>query len=224
MENYKNTINTKFLNYLSDSILMVLGSESIIVSTIIDESLIIDGFTESNVLPSNNELKNIVNSCCEKIYGHPINIDVVSTIISVTDSPGFSGLSNLRVENKFRPVITDDVESESQPKSVFPHGYSLNYGRTIYYYLDRIFNNIKGHIGLKYGYVSYNNEKLSFVGKSFYTNKKVESLILDHFDFESDLEEFKTHLSGYDFTRDVTDPFEPKPWLDDSLIKKIESF
>ena len=62
MENYKNTINTKFLNYLSDSILMVLGSESIIVSTIIDESLIIDGFTESNVLPSNNELKNIVNS------------------------------------------------------------------------------------------------------------------------------------------------------------------
>ena len=36
-------------------------------------------------------------------------------------------------------------------------------------------------------------------------------MILDVFDF--DLESFKHVVSTYDFTKDIDEPLEPKPWL-----------
>jgi hypothetical protein len=102
--------------------------------------------------------------------------------------------------------------------SEFPHGYSLNMGRSHYYYSEYIAHNIMSPIvsqKLSFKCSTKLNEDEDFMidikSNSIYNDELVKSMILDVFDF--DLESFNEKLVGYDFLDDINHPFDKKPWL-----------
>ena len=56
-----------------------------------------------------------------------------------------------------------------------------------------------------------------------YDEEKIQSLVLDVFDFNLDKFESE-YLKGYDYDLDTTDPFGEKPWLVKDKIKDILIF
>lgn len=102
--------------------------------------------------------------------------------------------------------------------SEFPHGYSLNMGRIHYYYSEYVaYNSMTAsqtkEMDFKISTIKDSDEDFMFElrCKSIYNDNVVKSMILDVFDF--DLESFKHVVSTYDFSKDIDEPFAPKPWL-----------
>ena len=102
--------------------------------------------------------------------------------------------------------------------SEFPHGYSLNMGRSHYYYSEYIAHNIMTPIvsqKLSFKISTRLDEDEDFMidikSNSIYNDGFVKSMILDVFDF--DLTTFNERLVGYDFLDDILHPFDNKPWL-----------
>lgn len=108
--------------------------------------------------------------------------------------------------------------------SEFPHGYSLNQGRLLYYYGKHIFYNIpsvhnkntftfdmsteKGEDGDQMFYVIHNQLK----------KERLTSAVLDMFDF--DMSWLETEIKKVDWSIEITNPLEDY----DFLKKKIKDF
>ena len=102
--------------------------------------------------------------------------------------------------------------------SEFPYGYSLNMGRSHYYYSEYIAHNIMTPIAskkLSFKISTRLDEDEDFMidikSNSMYHDGFVKSMILDVFDF--DLKTFNERLNGYDYLDDINLPFDKKPWL-----------
>jgi hypothetical protein len=108
--------------------------------------------------------------------------------------------------------------------SEFPHGYSLNQGRLLYYYGKHIFYNIppvhnkntftfdmsteKGEDGDQMFYIIHNQ----------YKEERLTSAVLDMFDF--DMTWLETEIKKVDWSVELTNPLEDY----DFLKKKIKDF
>lgn len=220
------TLNSKhsFVNLIADSIVNELNSKSIISVTLSDNYIIINGITSCLNVLSDYSIKNIINYCSNDIFNKIKDFTIVNTIKYNKKIDDDYQINNLNVYNTIRPIYNLNEPTSNPEKlqytSEFPHGYSLDCGRLILYYCETIFKNIKNHIGLKSGVISVNDKIITFTGDCYLSNQKVESLILDYFDFNFML--FKEKLQGYDLKRDVLHPLETKPWLSDDMILKID--
>ena len=113
--------------------------------------------------------------------------------------------------------------SPIQPTSFFPHGYSLNMGRSLMYYSEYIATNIFNMIycnKLKLMLTTEKDSEGDFKIKVeadsfFFDNEKIKSLILDLFSFDFDL--FNNSLKDYDFCDDIKKPRDKKPWLEKNI-------
>ncbi len=132
------------------------------------------------------------------------------------------------------PFIFSNIDTRNHTNfhsiaSEFPHGYSLNLGRSEYYYSEYICNHLFDLIHSKTIYFNYTNRivnddyDIDIEVDSIYSKKDILSLILDVFDF--DLEKFNNeYIKDYDITNDIKDPFGDKPWLIKDRIKDMIIF
>jgi hypothetical protein len=145
----------------------------------------------------------------------------------------YQKISNSSVELDFSENGTDDLDfftySPLNISSEFPHGYSFNMGRGYYYYSEYICNHlfktlICDEIKFKCSTVKNLNDdyNINIITDSIYNKEKMESLVLDVFDFN--LNKFKNKLVGYNYIKDVTEPLGEKPWLVKDEIKNIIIF
>lgn len=123
-----------------------------------------------------------------------------------------------------------DINKEYEEKdsmivnSEFPHGYSLNQGRILYYYLKNILYSIPtNYIFTSLTFKIDKKDGLDFkVFNNFFTNNEeddiLQSAILDCFDFDTNelenkikkvdiLEELINPLSEYDFLKEIKKDF-----------------
>jgi len=113
----------------------------------------------------------------------------------------------------FLNEINDDnliVQSE------FPHGYSLNQGRLLYYYGKHIMYNIPSNYPVTYLTFNLSTEKNEDGEQLFSINKNEEltSAVLDVFDF--DMSWLENEIKKVDWYVEVTNPLE-----DYDFLKKI---
>jgi hypothetical protein len=113
----------------------------------------------------------------------------------------------------FLNEINDDnliVQSE------FPHGYSLNQGRLLYYYGKHIMYNIPSNHPVTYLTFNLSTEKNEDGEQLFSINKNEEltSAVLDVFDF--DMSWLENEIKKVDWYVEVTNPLE-----DYDFLKKI---
>jgi hypothetical protein len=103
-------------------------------------------------------------------------------------------------------------------KSGFPHGFSLNYGRTGLYYCEYIANHLfsvckTDKISFKFKEsITDGIPKIEINCKTPYPLESVNSMVLDVFDLN--LTRFKKkYLQSYDLKLDVDNQRDKKPWL-----------
>ena len=114
--------------------------------------------------------------------------------------------------------------------SEFPYGHSLNMGRLHLYYSEYIANHIFSTISsnkIEFKISTKINQDEDFdievySPNSPYSNKTIKSLILDVFNF--DLTDFQFLFVNYDVSRDLTEPFEKKPWLVKDRVEDVIIF
>ena len=109
--------------------------------------------------------------------------------------------------------------------SEFPHGYSLNQGRLLYYYGKHIFYNIPKSYPVSSLIFELTTKKnkddeqvLSVITPTFENDSILESAILDVFDF--DMNWLETEIKKVDWSIEITNPLEDY----DFLKKKIKDF
>lgn len=139
----------------------------------------------------------------------------------------------IEVNNFFQVEIQKPIYQESVSnsfdlsfKSSFPHGFSYDTGRLIYYYYLYIFNQISSTINSTQMKIELKNVKEDFElevkTKSIYGTETIESLILDVFDFN--LEVFKEKLRNYNILEDIISPDKDKPYLIQDRLKDVIIF
>jgi len=116
------------------------------------------------------------------------------------------------LQNEFCKFVPMTITSE------FPYGHSLSMGRSILYYSEYICNHLEsslrtGDIVFKFSTKMNDNDDydISITTDSMYKDSDITSVILDVFDFN--LTKFTNEIKGYDVIKDITNPFDSKPWL-----------
>jgi hypothetical protein len=108
--------------------------------------------------------------------------------------------------------------------SEFPHGYSLNQGRLLYYYGKHIFYNIPSvhnkntftfHISTEKG---IDGDQMFYIIHNQFKEERLTSAVLDMFDF--DMSWLETEIKKVDWSIEITNPLEDY----DFLKKKIKDF
>jgi hypothetical protein len=107
--------------------------------------------------------------------------------------------------------------------SEFPYGYSLNLGRSLIYYAEYISHNVFNTLSVEHMKLIITNQKkldgdqiIKIESKSPYPQEKIESLILDNFDF--DLEKFNSLFQDYNLCDEIKKPTGKKPWLVKNIV------
>jgi len=108
--------------------------------------------------------------------------------------------------------------------SEFPHGYSLNQGRLLYYYGKHIFYNIPSvhnkntftfHMSTEKG---IDGDQMFYIIHNQFKEERLTSAVLDMFDF--DMTWLETQIKKVDWSVELTNPLEDY----DFLKKKIKDF
>jgi len=109
--------------------------------------------------------------------------------------------------------------------SEFPYGFSKNYLKNLYLYLEHISYNIQDYFG--YNFIEFeveqsengNVEIVNILTDSVYSSSKLHSIILDN--FEMNVSEIDELISSHDFVRDMLYSINSSPWY---TIKENSEF
>lgn len=126
--------------------------------------------------------------------------------------------------NEYGRPILNPIHSE--PRIIYtseiPFGYSLDF-KVPFYYGEFISKDLLKFTRAQQVHIDYKGEEnLDIVVKSIYSKKDIESCVLDIYDFN--FESFKEKLTGYNFIKEITEPYTNKPWLSESLLKEYIIF
>lgn len=113
--------------------------------------------------------------------------------------------------------------SPLQVTSEFPHGYSLNIGRSLIYYSEYISYNLFNTLSVNHMEMLITNQKninddqiIEIKSNSLYPKENIKSLILDNFDF--DFDKFNVLFNEYDLCDEIKKPTGEKPWLVKNIV------
>jgi len=127
-----------------------------------------------------------------------------------------------------KPVDYSFKDIKGSRQSEFPYGYSLNNGRSAFYYCEyvanQLFPSIKAtNMSIKYSdFVDdeTNDPVIEIISNSPYLNETIKSMVLDVFDFNVSRFEVK-YLKNYDLTTDLDTQLQSKPWLVKDKISEL---
>jgi hypothetical protein len=238
------------VNLLSDYILSQIPKEEESIIQVVDcnNFYVIKGKTTHNEPLDIVKIKDEFISKYEELLGerklsHTIDLIEYDSKINKVDHLSFTLHNNNKNcsyhYKQIESFIDDDTNSYDfdlhiktidEDKSLifcseFPHGYSLNQGRLLYYYGKHIFYNIPKSYpvsSLIFELTTKKNEDdeqvLSVITPSFENDNILESAILDVFDFNMNW--LETEIKKVDWSTEITNPLEDYNFLK----KKIKDF
>ena len=229
-----NNRNTRSLNVnlLSDFLLSKIPSESKTILQIADceNFFVIKGKTSSKELLDLPKLMEEFLERFKEFIPEKINSNTIDLIEYDTDLNGpqeltFNFYNTENCSYSHRQISEKKSEDETLVVcSEFPHGYSLNQGRALYYYMKNIVYSIPPNYIFTSLTFKLNKEKeidLKVFNNFFSDNEEDETLtsaILDCFDFDTSeienkikkvgwFQELTNPLSEYDFLKEVKKNF-----------------
>lgn len=223
-----NITKQTILNLLAEHILNEFGPDTATQITVLDQGnfLVILGCTNTK---KSLKLTEVFNEFTYKYSdliseaNYPKELSLVN-FIRVSKEDDLVTSCNINLYNTERPSINSnyiytglkEINSPDILSSQFPHGYGLKTNRALLLYFEYIAYNLMEGTNTSEMCISFYKEK-EFEGKleinslSLRNNEKIKSAILDLFDL--DYNKFISEYYNYDFTREVLEPNEEKPWL-----------
>lgn len=127
-----------------------------------------------------------------------------------------------------KPIDYSFKDIRGSRQSEFPYGYSLNNGRSAFYYCEyiayQLFKAIKAtNMSIKYTDAideETNDPIIQILSNSPYLNEKIKSMVLDVFDFNIQRFE-KKYLKDYNIETDLDTQLDTKPWLVGDKISEL---
>jgi hypothetical protein len=217
--NSRNGLCNFFAEYISTELSQEGKFDTVISVTDCESLIIIKGYTENETI---QDIKEIIN----KFISHHsveftfVDLEKISTIdmVSFGEKNKFKNKSlKWRFEKyvhfpnySVNEVITPIISSE------FPYGFSKNYLKNLYLYLEHIVYNIQDYFG--YNFIEFevgqsetgHVEIINILTDSVYSSSKLHSIILDN--FEMNVLEINELISSYDFVRDMLYSINSSPW------------
>jgi hypothetical protein len=217
-----------FAEYISNEI-SENGKYKTAISVVDCETLLlIKGYTEKEQI---QDVKEIINKFISTYWSEFsfINLEKVSTLDMITfgEEKKFKDKTlKFRFERDVQiPKFDVNVVNTPIVSSKFPYGYSKNYLKNLYLYLEHIIYNIQDHFG--YNFIELTVEQdnrgdveiIEILTDSFYSTTKLKSIILDN--FEMNVGEINDLIKEQDLIRELPNGIMNSPWL---VIKENSEF
>jgi hypothetical protein len=229
-------------NLFADFLIEKLGLEinSIIHVTDNNNFFVINGITESSDLLGIYDLKDEFNKKYEDILASPIThtFDLIQYGMELTPKTKHKSVYHITSDNVsyhhnlidnfkisgdsfFNNGVTSylDTESDFSPVcSEFPHGYSYDQGRILYYYGKLISYNLSFKVlgsKLELNLLKDSNEDGEFIESVYlddnFSDDKLKSYLLDTFDFNYN--KIREEIKKVDLSLEITNPLNDYEFL-----------
>lgn len=229
-------------NLFADFLIEKLGLEanSIIHVTDNNNFFVINGITESSDLLGIYDLKDEFNKKYENVFDSRIThtFDLIQYGMDLSPKPKHKSVYHITSDNvSYHHSLIDsfkmsgdsyyhngittykEVESDFSPVcSEFPHGYSLDQGRVLYYYGKLISYNIAFKVlgtKLELNLLKESNEDGEFLESVYlddnYGDDKLKSYLLDTFDFNYN--KIREEIKKVDLSLEITNPLNDFEFL-----------
>lgn len=209
-----------FAEYVSNEI-SENGKYDTVISVSDCESLIlVKGYSSKKEF---QDVKSILNSFISKFWAEFSFIDLtkVSTLDMVTfdESKKFK---NKKLTFKFYrdinlPNYNLNMVNSPIVTSEFPYGFSKNYLKNLYFYLEHVLYNVQSHFIYNFIEMSVVQDEngdvdiISIITDSVYQPEKLKSIIYDN--FTMNVSEISNVINNYDIVNDMVYSLKQSPWI-----------
>ncbi len=226
--NSRNGLCNFFAEYISTELSQEGKYDTVISVTDCESLIIIKGYTENETI---QDIKEIINKFISQhsVEFSFVDLEKISTIDMVSFGEK-NKFKNKKLKWRFEkyvhfPNYTVNEVNTPVINSEFPYGFSKNYLKNLYLYLEHISYNIQDYFG--YNFIEFeveqsengNVEIVNILTDSVYSSSKLHSIILDN--FEMNVSEIDELISSHDFVRDMLYSINSSPWY---TIKENSEF
>ena len=226
--NSRNGLCNFFAEYVANELSENGKYNSVISVTDCETLILIKGFTENENI---QDIKDIINKFIS-LHSSEFtftDIEKISTIdmVSFGEKNKFKNKTlKWRFEKyvhfpnySVNEVITPIISSE------FPYGFSKNYLKNLYLYLEHIVYNVQDHFG--YTFIELTVEEdyrgdveiIDIISNSVYPPSRLKSIIYDN--FEMNVSEIDDLIKDQDLVREISYSIHNSPWF---VIKENSEF
>ena len=217
-----------FAEYVSEEISQNGKYETMISVSDCDTLILIKGYTKREDIV---DVKDIVNKFISKYWAEFTFTDLqkVSTLDMITFGEE-KKFKERRLKFHFDrdvqfPKFDMNVVNTPIVSSEFPYGFSKNYLKNLYFYLEHIVYNVQDHFG--YTFIEPTVEEdirggvkiTDILSNSVYPSTVLKSIIYDN--FEMDVSEINELIKEQDLVKELSYSIQNSPWL---IIKENSEF
>jgi hypothetical protein len=217
-----------FAEYVSEEISQNGKYETMISVSDCDTLILIKGYTKREDIV---DVKDIVNKFISKYWAEFTFTDLqkVSTLDMITFGEE-KKFKERRLKFHFDrdvqfPKFDMNVVNTPIVSSEFPYGFSKNYLKNLYFYLEHIVYNVQDHFG--YTFIELTVEEdirggvkiTDILSNSVYPSTVLKSIIYDN--FEMDVSEINELIKEQDLVKELSYSIQNSPWL---IIKENSEF
>jgi hypothetical protein len=217
-----------FAEYVSEEISQNGKYETMISVSDCDTLILIKGYTKREDIV---DVKDIVNKFISKYWSEFSFTDLqkVSTLDMITFGEE-KKFKEKRLKFHFErdvqfPKFDMNVVNTPIVSSEFPYGFSKNYLKNLYFYLEHIIYNVQDHFG--YTFIELTVEEdirggvkiVDILSNSVYPPTVLKSIIYDN--FEMNVSEINELIKEQDLVRELSYSIQNSPWF---IIKENSEF
>lgn len=217
-----------FAEYISEEISQNGKYETMISVSDCDTLILIKGYTKREDIV---DVKDIVNKFISKYWAEFSFTDLqkVSTLDMITFGEE-KKFKERRLKFHFErdvqfPKFDMNVVNTPIVSSEFPYGFSKNYLKNLYFYLEHIVYNVQDHFG--YTFIELTVEEdirggvkiVDIISNSVYPPTVLKSIIYDN--FEMNVSEINELIKEQDLVKELSYSIQNSPWL---IIKENSEF
>ena len=217
-----------FAEYVSEEISQNGKYETMISVSDCDTLILIKGYTKREDIV---DVKDIVNKFISKYWAEFTFTDLqkVSTLDMITFGEE-KKFKEKRLRFHFErdiqfPKFDMNVVNTPIVSSEFPYGFSKNYLKNLYFYLEHIVYNIQDHFGYTFIELTVEEDirggvKISdILSNSVYPSTVLKSIIYDN--FEMNVSEINELIKEQDLVKELSYSIHNSPWF---IIKENSEF
>jgi hypothetical protein len=217
-----------FAEYVSEEISQNGKYETMISVSDCDTLILIKGYTKREDIV---DVKDIVNKFISKYWAEFTFTDLqkVSTLDMITFGEE-KKFKERRLKFHFDrdvqfPKFDMNVVNTPIVSSEFPYGFSKNYLKNLYFYLEHIIYNVQDHFG--YTFIELTIEEdirggvkiVDILSNSVYPPTVLKSIIYDN--FEMNVSEINELIKEQDLVKEISYSIQNSPWF---IIKENSEF
>ena len=217
-----------FAEYVSEEISQNGKYETMISVSDCDTLILIKGYTKREDIV---DVKDIVNKFISEYWAEFSFTDLqkVSTLDMITFGEE-KKFKERRLRFHFErdvqfPKFDMNVVNTPIVSSEFPYGFSKNYLKNLYFYLEHIVYNVQEHFGYTFIELTVeedyrgNIEIIDILSNSVYPPSRLKSIIYDN--FEMNLSEINDLIKEQDLVKELSYSIHNSPWF---VIKEDSEF